>query len=351
MRDSKLADNVYVGESVVDGTIMAAITARLIEHGHAANVPLPDLLAEVGWSEARPPSPDTRVPFPAHWGVWRQIHESGVAGDFGLGFGDGFELSRLGVLGMLMTHSATVEDAMMQQTRFQRLLLDTPFKVTRLEPDKLVVEHPPLAIAMQLPHMIVAGLAYWMRLLRELTGARVDALAVELPHPPLAEPERYRASFGVVPTFDAPRISLEVDRRWWSAPVRAQPTGLETYLETRSRALLRQLPTRGEQLDVVREYIVDELRHCRRPTLGAAAQRVCASTRTLQRKLQAVSMSFDALLDEARRCLSIEYLRDDRLTIGEVAVVLGYSEPATFYRAFKRWTGMPPGAYRASRPA
>lgn len=40
-----------------------------------------------------------------------------------------------------MSHSATVDEALAQQTRFQRLLLDTPFKVTRLEPTRLVIEH------------------------------------------------------------------------------------------------------------------------------------------------------------------------------------------------------------------
>lgn len=114
----------------------------------------------------------------------------------------------------------------------------------------------------------------------------------------------------------------------------------------RATTLLRKLPARGEHLDVVREYIADELRHGRHPTLAGAAKRVSASTRTLQRRLRAAGLSYDAVLDEIRRRLSIEYLGDDRLTIGEVAVVLGYSEPATFYRAFKRWTGMPPGAYR-----
>lgn len=54
--------------------------------------------------------------------------------------------------------------------------------------------------------------------------------------------------------------------------------------------------------------------------------------RTLQRSLQAADSSYDALVDETRRRLSLEYLGDERMSLGEVAVVLGYSEPATFYR-------------------
>lgn len=340
-------DSDDLGRIPADGTVAAAVTARLLKHAAERGVPLQGLLDRVGWPSAAPPGPDARVPFPAHWSVWDLVHEHAVPGDFGLSFGDSFELDQLGVLGMLMTHSATVEEALAQQTRFQRLLLDVPFKVTRIEPGKLVIEHPRLPIATRLPHMIVAGLAFWMKLLRALLRKDVTALHVELPHAPLTSLERYRATFGVCPRFDAPRILVELERSWWSAPVRAAPLGVEAYLRTRASALLRQLPRRGERLDAIREYIADELRHARRPTLTGAAERMRISTRTLQRSLQTAAVSYDALLDETRRQLSIEYLGDNRLTIGEVAVVVGYSEPATFYRAFKRWTGLPPGAYRA----
>lgn len=348
MNSPATADGFYQGEIPADGTITAAITARLIQHAAANGVPLGGLLAKVGWPSPVTPNPDARVPFQVHWSVWQHVHQQGVPGDFGLTFGDSLDLDHLGVLGMLMIHSPTVEEAVMQQTRFQRLLLDTPFKATRLEPDTLVIEHPRLPIAMGLPHMIVAGLAYWMKLLRSLTQERVDALRVELPHAPLANLERYRTTFGICPQFDAQRVLLVLDRAWWKAPVRAPSSGLEAYLRARATSLLRELPTRGERLDGVREYVADELRHGRHPTLAGAAKRVSTSTRTLQRSLFAAAMSYDALVDETRRRLSIAYLSADRLSIGEVAVVLGYSEPATFYRAFKRWTGLPPGAYRAS---
>lgn len=347
MNDPTTADKFYMGEIPADGTIAAAITTRLIQHAAESGVPLKGLLERVGWPSAEAPSPDARVPFQLHWGVWQHIHEQGVPGDFGLSFGDSFELDHLGVLGMLMTHAATVEEALAQRARFQRLLLDAPFKVSRLEPRKLVIEHPPLPVAMRLPHMIVAGLAFWMKLLRVLLQEPVNALCVELPHAPFASPERYHATFGTIPRFNAQRIALELDRTWWTAPIRAPRSGLEASLRARAISLLRGLPTRGERLDVVREYIADELRHGRHPSLSGAARSINTSTRTLQRTLQAAELSYDALLDETRQRLSMEYLGDDRLTIGDVAVVLGYSEPATFYRAFKRWTGAPPGAYRA----
>ncbi|MCA9686669.1 MAG: AraC family transcriptional regulator ligand-binding domain-containing protein, partial [Myxococcales bacterium] len=294
-----------------ENTVAAAVTARLIEHATRHGVPLPDLFEQAAWPSFTS-HPDFRVPFATHWAVWEAVHEHGVPGDFGLRFGDSFELDQLGVLGMLMTHSATVEEALAQQTRFQRLLLDTPFKVTRLEPGKLVIEHPRLPVAMRLPHMIVAGLAYWMKLLRALLCEEVGALNVELPHPPLTNVDDYRAVFGTSPRFDAPRILLEIDRDLWSAPVRAASLGIEAYLRERATRILQSLATGGDALEGIREYMADELRHGRHPTLAAAAKRLGTSTRTLQRSLQSAQQSYDTLLDQTRKQLSLEYRGDDR---------------------------------------
>jgi AraC-like DNA-binding protein len=74
------------------------------------------------------------------------------------------------------------------------------------------------------------------------------------------------------------------------------------------------------------------------------------STRTLHRKLQSEGLNINMLLDETRKELAIHYLENSTLTIGEIAYLLGFSEPANFSRAFRRWTGTTPNAYRSARP-
>jgi AraC-like DNA-binding protein len=72
------------------------------------------------------------------------------------------------------------------------------------------------------------------------------------------------------------------------------------------------------------------------------------SERTLQRRLAAEGATFNGLLEEARRTIAMSYLADRKLAAYEVSFLLGYREPATFFRAFKRWTGKTPQQYRAS---
>jgi AraC-like DNA-binding protein len=70
------------------------------------------------------------------------------------------------------------------------------------------------------------------------------------------------------------------------------------------------------------------------------------SLRTLQRRLAKAGTSYSEILDEARRELALRYIAEDRMSIKETTYLLGFSEPANFTRAFRRWTGMSPTGYR-----
>jgi AraC-like DNA-binding protein len=68
--------------------------------------------------------------------------------------------------------------------------------------------------------------------------------------------------------------------------------------------------------------------------------------RTLQRRLAAEGTSFQQELDHLRKTMATATLLDARSPVNEVAFLLGYSEPSTFYRSFKRWTGKTPEEFR-----
>ena len=67
---------------------------------------------------------------------------------------------------------------------------------------------------------------------------------------------------------------------------------------------------------------------------------------SLQRRLAASGFSYNEVLDAMRRDAAAQYLAGESFSIGEIAFLLGYSEPAAFHRAFKRWHGITPAAYR-----
>jgi AraC-like DNA-binding protein len=85
------------------------------------------------------------------------------------------------------------------------------------------------------------------------------------------------------------------------------------------------------------------------PSKTAIARGLGMSARNLQRHLADEGTSFKVLLTEARVSLARTYVEQRRLSVTEIAFVLGFADTSTFSRAFKRWTGQSPRGY-ASRP-
>jgi AraC-like DNA-binding protein len=93
--------------------------------------------------------------------------------------------------------------------------------------------------------------------------------------------------------------------------------------------------------------ILKKLLAGQRPSLKDVATELRLSTRTLQRRLTAERMTFQLLMEEARRELAQHYLRHSSLELNETAYLLGYEDSNSFFRAFQQWEGTSPGEWRA----
>lgn len=84
-------------------------------------------------------------------------------------------------------------------------------------------------------------------------------------------------------------------------------------------------------------------------TAGEAARHLALSERTLHRRLAEEGTRFSAMVDEARYGRARDLLMDRRMTIEGIAFAVGFAEPSSFSRAFKRWSGMGALEYRRQR--
>jgi AraC-like DNA-binding protein len=82
------------------------------------------------------------------------------------------------------------------------------------------------------------------------------------------------------------------------------------------------------------------------PKMAEIARRMGLSARSFHRRLSEQGLSFQTLTEETRREIAINMLREDRYALSEIAFLTGYSEQSAFNRAFKRWMGVTPAAYR-----
>jgi len=134
----------------------------------------------------------------------------------------------------------------------------------------------------------------------------------------------------------------------WRLPLRRRDPTLRGVLQSQADAVTASLAAgRGITFEVRRLMATriagGETR------IGALARQLATTPRTLQRRLAAEGSSYQGLLDQTRREAAESYLTDSTLSAAEVAYLLGYSEPAAFHRAFKRWCGSSPRDFRESR--
>src|SRR5690606_7057456 len=128
-------------------------------------------------------------------------------------------------------------------------------------------------------------------------------------------------------------------------PVQSAATTHEQLLAL-CQQQLREL-TRHRRLRERVEEIVSPQLHNRLPTLDEVGGQLGLPGWTLRRRLRIEDNTrFQDIIDEIRRDLALSYIRDTETALGEVSFLLGFSSPAAFQRAFKRWTGMAPGQYR-----
>lgn len=109
--------------------------------------------------------------------------------------------------------------------------------------------------------------------------------------------------------------------------------------------MLRSLPVADDLTFRVRSLLTGSLRGNAAPSQSAVARRLAMSERMLQRRLRDAGTSFVEVLGEVRRELAHAYLSEG-MGSGEVAFLLGYSEQSAFHRAFRRWSGQTPEAFR-----
>jgi AraC-like DNA-binding protein len=181
--------------------------------------------------------------------------------------------------------------------------------------------------------------------LRKEVDGRFHVLCVNFSHAPddVAEIERL---LGCPIYANSSWNGFQLTREAWKMPMRRRDDVLRSVLEQHAAEIAAKIPeTHALARDIGR--LLTSRMAIGDVQIESVARALGTSTRSLQRRLAGAGISYERVLDNTRRDAASEYLSDPKLSIGEVAYLLGYSEPAAFHRAFKRWNGTTPQSFRA----
>lgn len=329
-------------------SIAAMSTLAMVRAAEARSIETSDVLREAGVARDLLEDPDTRLPGSTVLAVWDRLRERCQDPALQLEAPAMLPFGAYRVIDYLVTSSATVGGGVERFARFFGLIAHG----VALEVDRHGGAYR-LGLAgaggRPVPPVYVdytfAALIRRVRM-RSRPGLAVQRVELRAPEPVRIEPyqELYRAPIH----FGAPADRLWFDPKEWDAPMDRSDEALVAVLEEHARILARHVPRPDAGfLGEVEKAIAARL-----PEGGSAAEVARAlhvSVRTLQRKLGEAGTSFRAVSESVRSQLALSYLADPRVSIAEVAFLLGFSDPSSFNRAFRRWAGESPGAWRRRR--
>jgi len=293
--------------------------------------------------------PGSRIPTTRMQTLWALAVE--VTGDpcLGLVAARHFQPAALHGLGFAWLASDTLHDALRRLIRYSRFI-NTAVDI-RLEERADAIELVFRVSRDEWPNFEFAAadlaMAAFLRMCQITAGHAVMPLRVSFQRPPPPCAKDFVEIFGPDIRYAAPHNRLCFDKALVDAPLsmanpelaRLNDQTVVDYLSRCERASITMQ---------VRSRIIEQLPDGR-PSQEAIAESLHLSLRSLQRKLQQENTSFTALLNDTQQQLAMQYICDSQRSIGEITYLLGYSEPASFTRAFRRWTGKSPLQFRGRR--
>ncbi|MFK7987595.1 MAG: AraC family transcriptional regulator ligand-binding domain-containing protein [Sandaracinaceae bacterium] len=200
--------------------------------------------------------------------------------------------------------------------------------------------------SIQPPRLLMAmELAFLTQLARIATREPIRPLAVGCPLP-LAPVGAFEEFFGVRPTI-TPRVCLTFHRDDAHRPFLTASEALWQSFEPALRRRVSEMDGRAPMSARTRSTLLECLPGGE-ASLQGTAKRLGISSRTLQRRLAEEGLSFREVVRATREKLAHHYLVNTPLTYAEVAFLIGFDEPSSFFRAFREWTGTTPESVRRS---
>jgi len=256
------------------------------------------------------------------------------------------------VLGYVIVGSANVGEAIDRLLRFERIVGELGRASLVDEGDDCLLlrwDCPvPMPYARYLRDSAVAG---WVAFARAMIDGDPAPLEVrfEHPEPPPAERQVYEDFFRCPVRFAAPHTGMVFRREWLAWPLRSADPSLGGIMEQHAQKLLADFSSGINLANEVRSAIYRRLPGGE-PDIDTVAADLGLTVRALQARLRKAELTFSDLVDDIRRSLAAVLVADSRLTLVNVALLLGFSEQSSFTRAFRRWYGVAPGEYRRGGP-
>lgn len=261
---------------------------------------------------------------------------------FGLHFGESLQLAALGVVGEIIKTSETVGQAISVSTSLAPLITDAITMDARYDGHSIRIVFNSTGqvnddVAKQVADFFMA---FTIQELDGLLFKKVRPQRVSLPFS--ATTDDYTRVLRCIPQPSSV-YEIVLEASYWSEPIIT--ANYEAQKHLLSKAAVNTGSSESFQVKVM-EYLTNNA-YLGILSLEDVAANFNVTPRSLQRRLQEESITFQQIADAVRKSIALHYLESGKYRMKEISSILGYNEVSAFSRAFKRWTGRAPMEYFA----
>jgi AraC-like DNA-binding protein len=344
------------GKLMAEPTIATGFANAFLEFAVARGADRQMLMERSGLRPACLTEPDNRIPLATYIALLEAGIELCNEPALALHFGAEVSLSDISIVGA-MGAPATAEEGRLKANRYLRLAIDggdgeAEHRIEFVPEDGNILLKFTSTLFAENPLLTESAFARCVcdgRKMATATGGVTQCpspKAIRFTH---AEPSyrgEYDRIFGLPLEFGSSMNAMVFGQEMLSLQL-PQPNQYVSRLVTeRAEALLEKLEDSKSMRGRV-ESLLTPILHTGEARIETIARKLGLSRQTLFRKLKAEGVTFEQVLDELRHRRALEYINGKHVSVNETSYLLGFSDPAAFSRAFKRWTGASP---RTARP-
>lgn len=280
--------------------------------------------------------------------LWRAAVDATNDLLIGVKVGRNIEPSHFYAFGHSWLASESLLGAIRRLCRYDKIIATNPavIEVRQCNGDYQLIETYPDLTAVASKESLDFGVSAVLKLCEISAGRPIRPLRVELMCTDKSQMDEYRVAFDAPVQLCCPHTAIYFSREDLDEPLRGSIPEVAQATDRISEKYIETLDT-SKVATKVKHLLISFL-----PSGDADQARVAhalhCSTSTLQRHLQSEGRNFRDILEETRRSLAEEYLRDGKNSLAQIAYLLGFGDQSNFSRAFKRWTGVTPSEFQAS---
>ncbi|WP_372783998.1 AraC family transcriptional regulator [Phenylobacterium sp.] len=350
-RDEREIKALEGAAAMAEPTVGAGYARGLLEFAVSKGAGRLALLERSGVKAADLQDQDARIPFRQYVALMRAGQALSGDSALALHYGERVDIAEVSIIGLIGQASETMAEAFAQLNRYVRLVVETDnegggdrFGMTFDRGGLWMVDNRRRAD--DFPELTESAFAQLVCGPRRM-GVPQMVKAVHVTHAAPPHRDEYERIFQAPVVFESDRNGLLLDHTLADPTVARLPRYVFGVLTEHADELLKSLESSKSVRGRVESLLMPVL-HTGHASMDAVAARLGISRQTLFRKLKAEGVTFATVLDELRHRMAADYLGARKVSVNETAYLVGFSEPAAFSRAFKRWTGSSPRAMRAA---